>query len=742
MIAASCITAALWSIGAGTAGASIWSVVPAEPPTRIADSYLQGVSCSSGSACIAVGYASTGFSNDGVEGITPVVERWDGRSWALSMSQQTNPEGTGAELNAVSCSSPSACTAVGFTQLSSYEGPVDAELVERWNGSAWTVGGLSGAGDLSAVSCASARACMAVGTAISLYGAPPAAVSAQWNGKRWLAEAIGRRRGWYETTLSRVSCGSATSCLAVGYFRSGGGCSVGLHEACTREPLVEQWNGHRWAVASAPRPSGAGSVSVDEVACAKVSRCTAIGTFARRGNRSVPFAARWTGRVWISRRMPKPLEAKAVQIEGLSCTSARACTVAAGLTTNANTAGLVAERWNGSRWAIQPISQPPGAQSAILDGISCASPLDCTAVGSFTNTAGAAFPLTESRSQAIWSMQQPPSAVVVEPGTLNAVSCTSPGSCVSVGSVNGTSMTTLTLAEAWDGMTWSVQTTANPVVTQVALQVSLDAVSCASQTACTAIGGGPHDDPLLVERWDGANWTVQSTPTTSDATTLDAISCPTPTACTAVGGQSADGGQPFVEHWDGTVWAIQLAQPIGGFGGSLQAVSCTSDNACTAVGAVLENVNGLAVDQALVERWDGAHWSIQNTPTPPGSQGSGLNAVSCTSATDCTAVGQSYSPIVAPPSPLAEHWDGSAWTIEPTPIGQIGFTSVSCTSASACAAIAPPNAVDVWDGSSWAIEDLPGIAPGVALNAVSCASDRNCTVVGEANQEPFVEGST
>ena len=181
------------------------------------------------------------------------------------------------------------------------------------------------------------------------------------------------------------------------------------------------------------------------------------------------------------------------------------------------------------------------AQSAILDGISCASPLDCTAVGSFTNTAGAAFPLTESRSQAIWSMQQPPSAVVVEPGTLNAVSCTSPGSCVSVGSVNGTSMTTLTLAEAWDGMTWSVQTTANPVVTPVLLQVSLDAVSCASQTACTAIGGGPHDDPLLVERWDGANWTVQSTPTTSDATTLDAISCPTPTACTAVGGRSTTG---------------------------------------------------------------------------------------------------------------------------------------------------------------------------------------------------------
>jgi len=742
LIAAGCVAVALSSIGAETAGANTWSVLPVGPPTRVADSYLQGVSCSSGQACMAVGYVSTGFTETDTEGdtggITPLAERWDGRSWALSMPQQTSPGGTGAALNAVSCSSARACTAVGFTQLSGYEGPEDEELVERWNGSGWTVGRFSGAGDLTAVSCPSARACIAVGTRTDLYGSPPAAVSARWDGKRWLAEPIALQRQWYETSLNGVSCSSATSCLAVGYFRSGSGCSDG-HAAgpCTRKALVEQWNGHSWTVESAPRPPGARSVSVDQISCSSIGRCTGIGTFTRRRNQSVPFSAQWTGGVWISRRMPNPHGAKTVQIEGLSCTSATACTLVAGLTTNAGTAGLFAERSNGSRWSIQPISQPEEAQSAILAGISCVSQRDCTAVGTFTNSAGAAFPLAESRRHATWSMQQAPNAVVVEPGGFNAVSCASSSACIAVGSLSDTSQTTMTLAEQWDGMTWSVQATANPVVTP-GTEASLGAVSCASQTACMALGGG------LIERWDGANWNIQSTPSVEGAT-LDAVSCSSETACTAVGQQSAGSGQPLVEHWDGTEWTIQstppftgFAPPLPGFGAALTGVSCTSDTACTAVGSFLNPT----IRQALVERWDGTQWSIQNTPTPPGAQGYQLSAVSCTSATDCTAVGEIFGSCC---TTLAEHWDGSTWMIEPAPIGLAGneiLTNVSCTSASACAAIAAPNVVEVWDGASWSIENLPGVAPGMTLSAVSCTSDGSCTVVGAANQEPLVEHSS
>ena len=41
----------------------------------------------------------------------------------------------------------------------------------------------------------------------------------------------------------------------------------------------------------------------------------------------------------------------------------------------------------------------------------------------------------------------------------------------------------------------------------------------------------------------------------------------------------------------------------------------------------------------LAERWNGASWSIQRTPSPGGKNDSGLDSVSCASKTACTAVG-------------------------------------------------------------------------------------------------------
>ena len=56
---------------------------------------------------------------------------------------------------------------------------------------------------------------------------------------------------------------------------------------------------------------------------------------------------------------------------------------------------------------------------------------------------------------------------------------------------------------------------------------------------------------------------------------------------------------------------------------ALNAVSCTAANACTAVGG-----------QGIALAWNGSVWSSQQTPTA-----SVLRGVSCTSATVCTAVG-------------------------------------------------------------------------------------------------------
>jgi hypothetical protein len=141
--------------------------------------------------------------------------------------------------------------------------------------------------------------------------------------------------------------------------------------------------------------------------------------------------------------------------------------------------------------------------------------------------------------------------------------------------------------------------------------------------------------------------------------------------------------------WNGTSWA---AQPTPGpVSNSLSAVSCNTTTSCEAVGQMLGPNNGTI---PLAEAWNGSTWTIQPTPEPANSQESTLVAVSCTSASSCTAVGQNESSSLAnfgKLQTLAEVWDGTAWSIPSTPdpssAGQNILSGVSCGASDACTAV-------------------------------------------------------
>jgi hypothetical protein len=73
---------------------------------------------------------------------------------------------------------------------------------------------------------------------------------------------------------------------------------------------------------------------------------------------------------------------EAVFIGPVSCTSPSACTTTGLSVDSSGLATTLAERWNGTAWRIQPTPNPPGAQSADLDGgVACTGPSACLAVG-------------------------------------------------------------------------------------------------------------------------------------------------------------------------------------------------------------------------------------------------------------------------------------------------------------------------------------------------------------------------
>jgi hypothetical protein len=124
----------------------------------------------------------------------------------------------------------------------------------------------------------------------------------------------------------------------------------------------------------------------DAVSCTTPRACTATGTDFNPGAGGPTLAERWNGKTWRVERTPSPADASLssseVALDGVSCTSAKACT-AIGEYTPDHAATYFIESWNGKRWRLEPTPRPVGFAHGALLGISCAS-TRCTAVGAYT----------------------------------------------------------------------------------------------------------------------------------------------------------------------------------------------------------------------------------------------------------------------------------------------------------------------------------------------------------------------
>ena len=293
---------------------------------------------------------------------------------------------------------------------------------------------------------------------------------------------------------------------------------------------------------------------------------------------------------------------------------------------------------------------------------------------------------------------------------------------------------------------------ASPVVGR-----SLMGVSCSWRTACTAVGGQSGTSSPLIERLDWWGWKVQPTP---GAGSLNGVSCRSRRECVAVGSDDASGtGQPGAERWDGTRWSVMnVAGPSGWKTSGLSSVSCPSARVCYAVGAGSTTGFDFGVGQEVfAERWDGTSWQVQNVPNPPGETGATLTGVSCTSRTACTAVGE-YQPSGNYYVPLVERWNGVAWQAQDPaiPPGVIGFqlNAVSCVTASACTAVGGlfdstsagvQQLIESWDGTSWSVSTAPAPPTGasfLSMNGISCGRRDRCAAVGNYTDSSGLEQPT
>ena len=375
----------------------------------------------------------------------------------------------------------------------------------------------------------------------------------------------------------------------------------------------------------------------------------AMLSFAAAPALSMPLAP--SGLAWSIVTSPNTSATHENVLSGVTCTSASDCWDVGYVYTGffpPQGAQTLVEHWNGAAWSIVRSPNTSATQDNYLSGVTCTSASDCWAVGDYVIPNGNGFyysTLVEHWNGAAWSIIPSPNASTRQDNQLRGVTCTSASDCWAVGQYNTDFSSPHTLVEHWNGAAWSI------VLTNITQENVPFGVTCTSASDCWAVGYWGTTDNIFhtfAAHWNGAAWSFVTSPNTSTTqpNRLDGVTCSSASDCWAVGGywDDANVSHTLTEHWNGTAWSI-VTSPNTSVTESnrLFGVTCNSASDCWAVGnTFFTNPGGDSVIQTLVEHWNGAAWSIvtspnHTTPTPYDS----LYGVTCTSASDCWAVGAS-----------------------------------------------------------------------------------------------------
>jgi hypothetical protein len=266
-------------------------------------------------------------------------------------------------------------------------------------------------------------------------------------------------------------------------------------------------------------------------------------------------------------------------------------------------------------------------------------------------------------------------------GYLAGVVDVSPTLAWAAGTVNVGEANPGQVIEQWDGNKWSV--VPGPTFGQ-GEQPSVFAMTSTSANDIWAIGSLLLDEEelfFLFEHWDGNAWTF-TTAESGDAFLMGASADATNDVW-AVGfnGAENDDSAPLAMHYNGTSWQ-QVATPrVGSGANELNGVLALATNDVWAVGSSTPVPPPQeAATLTLIEHYDGTKWSVIPSPNVgPGSvfQSNRLFGLTANSSTDIWAFGSFFeSNGSGQQRTLLEHWDGKEWTIQPSPDPtQNGFLS-------------------------------------------------------------------
>lgn len=456
--------------------------------------------------------------------------------------------------------------------------------------------------------------------------------------------------------------------------------------------------------------------------------------------------ARAEAATWSTVTTPNGSGAEDSALYDMACEpgSTNACT-AVGKQTAAGVSTPYAQYWNGSSWANQTTAAPVGATASELQADTCLSTTSCVAVGHYTTGLGT-FSLAEAWNGTSWSIQSTPNPAGATDSRLRGVSCAVITACIAVGYSIDSRGVKSAMAQRGNSGSWSLQTL--PAAPVGAIGSELQGVDCTSATSCVAVGR--YDLSATTywawsATWNGTSWTQQTVPrpTGAQRSTLLDVSCSDASDCTGVGGYMNSSGVQvsFAVRWNGTTWTQQTTpNPAGSSNTVLQNVSCADRGWCVGVGDWLN----AGTWQPMAQSWNGSSWSLDTTVNPTGSTFGLLEGVAC--RITCLAIGW-YTSSGGADTTLGESRPAPSWVQKtlPTPVAEESLSDITCTSANACFAVGlGAERARMFTGGSgtWIFygELKPAGAVFSQLRGVHCVSSPYfCATVGVYNVEGGLE---
>ena len=292
---------------------------------------------------------------------------------------------------------------------------------------------------------------------------------------------------------------------------------------------------------------------------------------------------------------------------------------------NPNVFAAMAQHWDGSRWTEYALPNV-GSNQNTLFGVSELPNGHTWAVGYYTDAAYTDQTLIEYWNGTAWSVVPSPS-----PGAqrdiLYSVAALSDTDVWAAGAQMDAAGTWHTLAEHWDGKTWSVSPSLDPGASGN-LIFGLKAVSSTSVYAVGERSGAAFPDPALVEHWNGSAWSTLASPADASESLIPYAVTGSDTALTVVGNRGSDTAPFTTLAASGVPSSLALQSTPNATGeNNLYAATTASNGTIYAAGWSVDPSTGVYLTEVLHNT--GGQWSLDSTPDPAsGTNGfAGIGAV-------------------------------------------------------------------------------------------------------------------